>query len=58
MGVFPVEPADVPEHAVAVMKRTLLRKAPMVAADPMDDDLARYIVAMTIAALSEPGPAR
>lgn len=48
---FPVDPSDVPADAVRVVKRTLLRHSPV---DPMDDDLARLLVAMMIAVLSEP----
>jgi hypothetical protein len=51
---FPVDPADVPPHAVRVVKRTLLRHAPV---DPMDDDLARLIVAGVLAVLAEDGAA-
>ena len=53
-GPFPVDPADVPRHAVCVMKRTLLRHADRIAEDPMDDEIARLIVAKLIAALRQP----
>ena len=46
---FPVDPDDVP---VRVVKRTVLRHADR---DPMDDYLARLIVAGVIAILAEPG---
>lgn len=48
---FPVDPADVPDDAVRVVKRTILRHADR---GPYDDDLARLIVAGVIAILSEP----
>lgn len=48
---FPVDPADVSCYTVRVMKRTLLRHADRIAADPMDDEIARLIVARLIAAL-------
>lgn len=48
---FPVDPADVPDDAVRVVKRTILRHADR---GPLDDDLARLIVAGVIAILSEP----
>lgn len=51
---FPVEPADVPSAAVRAVKRTLLRHPDPAVEDPMDDGLARLIVAVVIAALSEP----
>jgi hypothetical protein len=47
---FPVDPADV-EDAVRVVKYTILRHADR---GPLDDDLARMIVAGVIAILSEP----
>lgn len=50
MGVFPVDPADVPVDAVRALKRTMIRHG-----QPVDDDLARLLVAMVIAALSEDG---
>lgn len=51
---FCVDPADVPEDAVRVIKRTLLRHAPV---DPMDDELARLLVAMVITVLADNGAA-
>ena len=48
---FPVAPADVPAGAVRAVKRTLLRSGHSGIEDPMDDDLARLIVAVVIAAL-------
>lgn len=48
---FPVDPADVPGDAVRVVKRTILRHADR---GPMDDYLARMIVAGVIAILAEP----
>ena len=51
LGVpLPVDPADVPDGAVRAVKRTLLRNS---AGDPMDDDLARLIVAVVIASLGQ-----
>lgn len=50
MGVFPVDPADVPPAAVRAVRRTLLRNP----RDGGEDELARYIVAVVIAALAEP----
>ncbi len=47
---FPVDPADVPEDAVRVVKRTILRHADR---GPLDDDLARLLVAGVIAVLAE-----
>jgi hypothetical protein len=47
VGVFPVDPADVPPEAVRAVRRTLLRHEP----DGEDEDLARLIVAVVIAAL-------
>lgn len=49
-GPFPVAPEDVPESAVRAVKRTLLRNG---TGDPMDDDLARLVVAVVIASLSQ-----
>lgn len=49
---FPVAPEDVPDAAVRAVKRTLLRNGPC---DPMDDELARLVVAVVIASLSQPG---
>jgi hypothetical protein len=48
---FPVDPADVPDGAVRVVKRTILRHADR---GPLDDYLARMIVAGVIAILAEP----
>lgn len=48
---FPVAPADVPLRAVRAVKRTLLRSVHPGIGDPMDDELARLVVAVTIAAL-------
>lgn len=51
LGVpLPVDPADVPPEAVRAVKRTLLRNG---TGDPMDDDLARLVVAVVIASLSQ-----
>jgi hypothetical protein len=36
------------------VKRTLLRNSHLGVEDPMDDDLARLVVAVVIAALHEP----
>lgn len=47
---FPVDPADVPDQAVAYVKRTILRHADRW---PLDDDVARLIVAGVIAVLAE-----
>ena len=52
LRVFPVDPADVPAAAVRVVKRTLLRRRGDP--DPFDDELARVLVAVVIAALSQP----
>lgn len=51
MDPLRVDPAAVPDNAVRVMKRTLLRHADAIAADPQDEELARLIVAVAIAAL-------
>lgn len=48
---FPVDPADVPPEAVRYVRRTILRHA---GREPMDDYLARVIVAGVIAILAEP----
>lgn len=48
---FPVAPADVPVAAVRAVKRTLLRRDHPGIEDPMDDELARLVVAVVIAAL-------
>lgn len=48
---FPVDPADVPDDAVRTVKRTILRHADR---GPLDDYLARMIVAGVIAILAEP----
>ena len=53
---FPVAPADVPVAAVRAVKRTLLRNDHPGIEDPMDDELARVIVAVVIAALHNGGP--
>ncbi|TVZ05066.1 hypothetical protein EAS64_10620 [Trebonia kvetii] len=50
---FPVAPADVPAAAVSAVKRTLLRNEHRVIEDPMDDELARLVVAVVIAALRD-----
>jgi hypothetical protein len=50
--VFPVAPEDVPGEAVNAVKRTLLRHADR---GPLDDDLARLVVAAVIAMLAEDG---
>jgi hypothetical protein len=55
---FPVAPADVPTGAVRAVKRTLLRSGHPGIEDPMDDDLARLIVAVVIAALHDDGTTR
>jgi hypothetical protein len=47
---FPVDPADVPAGAVRYVKRTILRHADRW---PLDDDVARLIVAGVIAVLME-----
>lgn len=49
--LFPVDLAAVPAEAVRVVRRTLLRHSPV---DPMDEDLARLLVALLIGVLSEP----
>lgn len=49
---FPAVPGDAIEDAVRVVKHTILRHADR---GPLDDDLARMIVAGVIAILSEPG---
>jgi hypothetical protein len=54
---FPVAPADVPAGAVRAVKQTLLRIGHPGIEDPMDDDLARLIVAVVIAALHDDGTA-
>jgi hypothetical protein len=46
---FPVDPADVPPEAVRAVRRTLLRQSP----DGDDEELARLIVAVVIAALAQ-----
>jgi hypothetical protein len=50
---FPVAPADVPPSAVRAVKRTLLRGGHPDIEDPMDDELARLVVAVVIAALHD-----
>jgi len=55
---FPVAPADVPAGAVRAVKRTLLRSGHPGIEDPMDDDLARLVVAVVIAALHDDGTTR
>jgi len=52
---FPVAPADVPAAAVRAVKRTLLRNDHPGIEDPMDDELARLVVAVVIAALHNGG---
>lgn len=52
---IPVDPADVPEDAVRYVRRVMLRHSDR---EPLDDDLARMIVAGVIAILSEPGADR
>lgn len=54
---FPVAPADVPAAAIRAVKRTLLRNDHPGVEDPMDDELARLIVAVVIAALHVGGQA-
>lgn len=46
---FPVDPVDVPKRAVDYVKRTMVRHP---GADPLDDDLARLLVAGVIAVLA------
>ena len=60
LPVFPVAPEDVPAAAVRAVRRTLLRRAGVVADEADDDDYeARVIVALVIAALAEePGEAQ
>jgi hypothetical protein len=48
---IPVDPDDVPEDAVRYVRRTMLRHSDR---EPLDDDLARMIVAGVIAILAEP----
>jgi hypothetical protein len=48
-----VAPADVPASAVRAVKRTLLRSGHPGIDDPMDDELARLVVAVVIAALHD-----
>jgi hypothetical protein len=48
---IPVDPVDVPEDAVRYVRRTMLRHSDR---EPLDDDLARMIVAGVIAILAEP----
>lgn len=48
---FPVPPDEVPEEAVRYVKRRLLRAA---GRSPLDDDVARWIVAGVIAILADP----
>jgi hypothetical protein len=50
---FPVAPADVPAVAVSAVKRTLLRNDHSGIEDPLDDELARLVVAVVIAALRD-----
>ena len=52
---FPVDPVDVPAEAVRYVRRTMLRHADR---DPLDDDLARLLVAGLIMILAEPGAGR
>jgi ribosomal protein L10 len=44
--------ADAFDHAVRVVKRTLLRHSPV---DPMDDELARLLVRVLVTVLAEGG---
>jgi len=53
-----VAPADVPASAVRAVKRTLLRSGHQGIQDPMDDELARLVVAVVIAALHDDGTAK
>jgi hypothetical protein len=53
-----VAPADVPASAVRAVKRTLLRSGHPGIQDPMDDELARLVVAVVIAALHDDGAAK
>ncbi len=55
---LPVAPADVPASAVRAVKRTLLRSGHPGIEDPMDDELARLVVAVVIAALHNDGTTR
>lgn len=55
---LPVAPSDVPAGAVRAVKRTLLRSAHPGIEDPMDDELARLVVAIVIAALHDDGTTR
>ena len=55
---LPVAPADVPASAVRAVKRTLLRSGHPGIEDPMDDELARLVVAVVIAALHDDGTTR
>ena len=55
---FPVAPDEVPADAVRAVKRTLLRSGHPGIEDPMDDELARLIVAVVIAALHDDGTTR
>ena len=48
---FPVQPDEVPDDAVRFVKRRLLRHADR---SPLDDDVARWIVAGVIAILADP----
>ena len=47
---FPVDPADVPPQAVSYVKHTMLRYCD---SGPLDDDVARVIVAGVIAVLAD-----
>jgi hypothetical protein len=55
---LPVAPADVPASAVRAVKRMLLRSGHPGIEDPMDDELARLVVAVVIAALHDYGTTR
>jgi hypothetical protein len=48
---IPVDPAGVPDDAVRYVRRVMLRHSDR---EPLDDDLARMIVAGVIAILAEP----
>lgn len=53
-SVFPVDPADVPARAVRAVRRTALRQAGVF--DPYDEETARLLVAVVIAALAGEAP--
>lgn len=54
-AVFPLAPDEVPEDAVTYVKHRLFRHADR---SPLDEDVARWIVAGVIAILAEPGADR